>query len=46
MARILSEERVVEYSTEFKVRAVVEMTNQLDIKVKTIAANASVRLQK
>jgi transposase len=36
MAKILSEERVVEYSTEFKVR-VVELTDQLDVKVTTIA---------
>jgi transposase len=36
MAKILSEERVVEYSKEFKVR-VVELTKQLDVKVTTIA---------
>ena len=36
MAKILSEERVVEYSTEFKFR-VVELTDQLDVKVTTIA---------
>jgi transposase len=36
MAKILSEERVVEYSTEFKVR-VVELTNQLEAKVTTIS---------
>jgi transposase len=36
MAKILCEERVVEYSTEFKVR-VVELTNQLDVKTTTIA---------
>ncbi|MGD8914217.1 MAG: transposase, partial [Candidatus Thiodiazotropha sp.] len=36
MAKILSEERVVEYSTEFKVR-VVELTDQLDVKATTIA---------
>jgi transposase len=36
MAKILSEERVVEYSTEFKVK-VVELTNQLEVKATTIA---------
>lgn len=36
MAKILSEERVVEYSTEFKVR-VVELTDQLDVTATTIA---------
>jgi len=36
MAKILSDERVVEYSTEFKVR-VVELTNQLEVKATTIA---------
>jgi transposase len=36
MAKILSDERVVEYSTEFKVR-VVELTNQLEVKTTTIA---------
>ena len=36
MPKILSEERVVEYSTEFKVR-VVALTNQLKVDTTTIA---------
>lgn len=36
MAKILSEERVVEYSTEFKVK-VVELTEQLEETTTTIA---------
>lgn len=37
MARITSEERVLEYSKEFKVK-VVQMTEQLDIQASKIAA--------
>ncbi|WP_444882637.1 hypothetical protein [Microbulbifer sp. PSTR4-B] len=36
MSKILSEERVVEYSTEFKVR-VVALTNHLKVDTTTIA---------
>ena len=36
MAKILYQECIVEYSTEFEVR-VVELTNQLDVKITTIA---------
>jgi len=36
MPRILSEERVIEYSVEFKVR-VVRLTNELDVKAIEIA---------
>lgn len=36
MAKILSDERVVEYSTEFKVR-VVKLTQELDVTATTIA---------
>lgn len=37
MAKILSKERIVEYSTEFKVR-VVALTNELDADIVTISS--------